>query len=77
MDFSYVESNLDLILGIPLLLLVLDAARRSLGWIFRSWSPSRPLRALWPVRARAVRTRGLFWEVIVRNLYCVPRVSGG
>src|SRR5574337_138214 len=34
MDFSYVESSLDLILGISLLVLVLEASRRSLGWIF-------------------------------------------
>jgi TRAP transporter 4TM/12TM fusion protein len=74
MDFSYVESNTDLILGIPLLLLVLEASRRSLGLVFPilvglsilyalcgSWVPGQ------------FGHEGFPWQVIVRNLYVSPQ----
>jgi TRAP transporter 4TM/12TM fusion protein len=74
MDFSYVESNLDLILGIPLLLLVLDAARRSLGWIFPVLVSLSILYALFGQFVPGQFGHGGFsWEVIVRNLYVSPQ----
>jgi TRAP transporter 4TM/12TM fusion protein len=74
MDFSYVESNLDLILGIPLLLLVLDASRRSLGWIFPVLVSLSILYALFGQFVPGqFGHEGFSWEVIVRNLYVSPQ----
>ena len=74
MDFSYVESNLDLNLGILLLLLVLDAARRSLGWIFPVLVSLSILYALFGQFVPGQFGHGGFsWEVIVRNLYVSPQ----
>ena len=74
MDFSYVESNLDLILGIPLLLLVLDASRRSLGLIFPVLVSLSILYALFGQFVPGqFGHEGFSWEVIVRNLYVSPQ----
>ena len=74
MDFSYVESNLDLVLGIPLLLLVLDASRRSLGWIFPVLVSLSILYALFGQFVPGqFGHEGFSWEVIVRNLYVSPQ----
>lgn len=74
MDFSYVESSLDLILGIPLLLLVLEASRRSLGWIFPVLVFLSILYALFGQFIPGQFGHGGFsWEVIVRNLYVSPQ----
>jgi len=74
MDFSYVESNLDLILGIALLLLVLEASRRSLGWIFPVLVFLSILYALFGhVIPGQFGHEGFAWEVVVRNLYVSPQ----
>ncbi len=74
MDFSYVESNIDLILGIPLLFLVLEASRRSLGWIFPVLVSLSILYALFGQYIPGqFGHEGFAWEVIVRNLYVSPQ----
>ncbi len=74
MDFSYVESNVDLILGIPLLLLVLEASRRSLGWIFPVLVSVSILYALFgQFIPGSFGHEGFAWEVVVRNLYVSPQ----
>jgi TRAP transporter 4TM/12TM fusion protein len=74
MDFSYVESNLDLVLGIALLLLVLEASRRSLGWIFPVLVFLSILYALFGhVIPGQFGHEGFAWEVVVRNLYVSPQ----
>ncbi len=74
MEFSYVESNLDLILGIPLLLLVLEASRRSLGWIFPVLVSLSILYALFgQFIPGQFGHEGFGWEVVVRNLYVSPQ----
>jgi TRAP transporter 4TM/12TM fusion protein len=74
MDFSYVESNLDLILGIPLLVLVLEASRRSLGWIFPVLVCLSILYALFgQFIPGQFGHEGFSWEVVVRNLYVSPQ----
>ncbi len=74
MDFSYVESNLDLILGVPLLVLVLESSRRALGWIFPVLVF---LSILYALCGQFVPGQfgheGFSWEVIVRNLYVSPQ----
>ena len=55
------ETTLDLLLGVPLLLIVLEASRRSLGLVFPILvSLSILLCAIRPGRSWAVRPRGLF-----------------
>jgi TRAP transporter 4TM/12TM fusion protein len=74
MDFSYVESNLDLILGISLLVLVLEASRRSLGWIFPVLVFISILYALFgQFIPGQFGHEGFAWEVVVRNLYVSPQ----
>ena len=74
MDFSYVESNLDLILGVALLVLVLESSRRSLGWIFPVLVFLSILYALFgQVVPGQFGHEGFSWEVIVRNLYVSPQ----
>jgi TRAP transporter 4TM/12TM fusion protein len=74
MDFSYVESNLDLVLGVSLLLLVLEASRRSLGLVFPVLVGLSILYALF---GRWVPGQfgheGFSWDLIVRNLYVTPQ----
>ncbi|HSB68311.1 MAG TPA: TRAP transporter fused permease subunit [Candidatus Methylomirabilis sp.] len=74
MEFSYVESNLDLVLGVLLLLLVLEASRRSLGLVFPALVGLSILYALF---GHLVPGRfgheGFPWDVIVRNLYVTPQ----
>jgi TRAP transporter 4TM/12TM fusion protein len=74
MEFTYVESNLDLILGVPLLLLVLEASRRSLGWIFPILVLLSILYALFGYLVPGqFGHEGFSWDVIVRNLYVSPQ----
>lgn len=74
MDFSYIESNLDLVLGISLLILVLEASRRSLGLIFPILVSLSILYALFGQFVPGQFGHGGFsWEVIVRNLYVSPQ----
>jgi TRAP transporter 4TM/12TM fusion protein len=74
MDFSYVESNIDLILGVPLLLLVLEASRRSLGLVFPILVGLSILYALFGYLVPGnFGHEGFPWEVIVRNLYVSPQ----
>ncbi len=74
MEFSYVESNLDLILGVPLLVLVLDSSRRSLGWIFPVLVFLSILYALFgQLVPGQFGHEGFSWEVVVRNLYVSPQ----
>jgi len=74
MEFSYVETNADLVLGTALILLTLEASRRSLGLVFPilvglsicyalfgSWVPGQ------------FGHEGFSWDVIVRNLYVTPQ----
>jgi TRAP transporter 4TM/12TM fusion protein len=74
MEFTYVESSLDLLLGVALLLLVLEASRRSLGLVF----PVRvSLSILYALFGHVVPGQfgheGFPWDVIVRNLYVSPQ----
>jgi len=74
MDFSYVESNLDLILGVPLLLLVLEASRRSLGLIFPVLVSLSILYALFgQYIPGSFGHEGFAWDVVIRNLYVSPQ----
>jgi TRAP transporter 4TM/12TM fusion protein len=74
MDFSYVESSLDLILGISLLILVLEASRRSLGLIFPILVCLSILYALFGQFVPGqFGHEGFSWEVIIRNLYVSPQ----
>jgi TRAP transporter 4TM/12TM fusion protein len=74
MDFSYIETRMDLVLGTALVLLTLEASRRSLGLVFPilvglsicyalfgHWIPGR------------FGHEGFPWDVIVRNLYVTPQ----
>lgn len=74
MEFTYVESNLDLILGVPLLLLVLEASRRSLGLVFPILVGLSILYALFGQFVPGqFGHEGFPWQVIVRNLYVSPQ----
>lgn len=74
MDFSYVEIRMDLVLGTALILLTLEASRRSLGLVFPvlvglsicyalfgHWIPGQ------------FGHEGFSWDLIVRNLYLTPQ----
>jgi TRAP transporter 4TM/12TM fusion protein len=74
MEFSYVETKMDLVLGTALILLTLEASRRSLGMVFPvlvglsicyalfgQWIPGQ------------FGHEGFPWEVVVRNLYVTPQ----
>jgi len=74
MDFSYVESNLDLALGVALLLLVLEASRRSLGLVFPILVALSILYAVFGHWVPGQFGHGGFsWEIVVRNLYVTPQ----
>lgn len=74
MDFSYVESNLDLLLGVALLLLVLEASRRSLGLVFPILVCLSILYALFGHWVPGqFGHEGFSWEIVVRNLYVTPQ----
>jgi TRAP transporter 4TM/12TM fusion protein len=74
MEFTYVESSLDLLLGVALLLLVLEASRRSLGLVFPILVSLSILYALFGhVVPGQFGHEGFPWDVIVRNLYVSPQ----
>jgi TRAP transporter 4TM/12TM fusion protein len=74
LDFSYVESNTDLILGTALVLLVLEASRRSLGLVFPILVGLSILYALFGYLVPGqFGHEGFSWDVIVRNLYVSPQ----
>ncbi len=74
MEFSHVETNLDLILGVPLILLVLEASRRSLGLVFPILVGLSILYALFGQFIPGQFGHGGFsWQVIVRTLYVTPQ----
>jgi TRAP transporter 4TM/12TM fusion protein len=74
MEFSYVETSLDLALGVPLLLLVLEASRRSLGLVFPVLVGLSILYALFGQFVPGQFGHGGFpWQVIVRTLYVTPQ----
>ena len=74
MEFSYVETKMDLVLGAALIVLTLEASRRSLGMVFPvlvglsicyalfgQWIPGQ------------FGHEGFPWDVVVRNLYVTPQ----
>jgi TRAP transporter 4TM/12TM fusion protein len=74
MEFTYVESNLDLILGVPLLLLLLEASRRSLGLVFPVLVCLSVLYALFGHWVPGQFGHGGFdWQIVVRNLFITPQ----
>jgi TRAP transporter 4TM/12TM fusion protein len=74
MDFSYLESNLDLVLGVSLLLLVLEASRRSLGLVFPVLVGLSILYALFGHWVPGqFGHEGFSWDIVVRNLYVTPQ----
>jgi TRAP transporter 4TM/12TM fusion protein len=74
MEFSYVETHADLVLGVALLLLVLEASRRSLGLIFPVLVSLSILYALFGhVVPGQFGHGGFSWDVVVRNLYVTPQ----
>ncbi|MBP1775688.1 MAG: transporter permease DctM/Q [candidate division NC10 bacterium] len=74
MEFTYIESNLDLLLGVPLLLIVLEASRRTLGLVFPILVSVSVLYALFgQVIPGRFSHDGFSWEVIIRNLYVSPQ----
>jgi TRAP transporter 4TM/12TM fusion protein len=74
MEFTYVENRLDLILGTALLLLVLEASRRSLGLVFPVLVGLSILYALFGYWIPGqFGHEGFSWDIIVRNLYVTPQ----
>jgi TRAP transporter 4TM/12TM fusion protein len=74
MEFSYVETHWDLFLGVGLLILVLEASRRSLGLIFPIMVSLSVLYALFGYLVPGqFGHEGFAWEVVVRNLYVTPQ----
>ena len=74
MEFSYVETHADLVLGVALLILVLEASRRSLGLIFPVLVSLSILYALFGhVVPGQFGHGGFSWDVVVRNLYVTPQ----
>lgn len=74
MDFSYVETRLDLVLGTALILLTLEASRRSLGLVFPVLVGLSILYALFGYLIPGqFGHEGFSWDVIVRNLYVTPQ----
>jgi len=74
MNFTYTESNADLILGTALVLLTLEASRRSLGLVFPILVALSILYALFGAyMPGSLATQGYPWEMIVRNLYVSPQ----
>jgi len=74
MELSYVESKADLILGTALVLLVLEASRRSLGMVFPTLVSLSIGYALFGYLVPGqFGHEGFSWDVIVRNLYVSPQ----
>ncbi|MBE0603471.1 MAG: TRAP transporter fused permease subunit, partial [Deltaproteobacteria bacterium] len=74
MDFSYIETRMDLALGTALILLTLEASRRSLGLVFPVLVGLSICYALFGyVIPGEFGHEGFSWDVIVRNLYVTPQ----
>jgi TRAP transporter 4TM/12TM fusion protein len=74
MEFSYIETHADLVLGTALILLTLEASRRSLGLVFPilvGLSICYALFGHWV--PGQFGHEGFAWDVVVRNLYVTPQ----
>ena len=74
MDFSYIETNIDIILGTALVILTLEASRRSLGVVFPVLVGLSILYALFgDFIPGKFGHEGFSWDIVVRNLYVSPQ----
>lgn len=74
MDFSYIETSTDIVLGTALVILTLEASRRSLGVVFPVLVGLSIAYALFgDMIPGKFGHEGFSWDIIVRNLYVSPQ----
>ena len=74
MDFSYNETTIDIVLGTALVILTLEASRRSLGIVFPVLVGLSIAYALFGnMIPGKFGHEGFSWDIIVRNLYVSPQ----